>query len=336
MPRAPFPVLSVGRQLVVGSALAISLVACAPVLPPPVAGDAPRGRREIDVSGRFLSFHGRASQLGDLNQVASTFRVIAVDADPRDSKFSRQDVATLRSGGRNIVLGFLNVGFCDRTEACWSSAPDGLLSCVHNLAAQIGERTGRPQQVWMDLEDEEYQHLIAEFVAPEIEKAGVDGFLLDGMDILDHGPDDDEAPCDKDCVDGGLSLLAGLRKEFPNMIMVMQGGLSPNIRKGRAKRMDGEHVEEIRVSSLIDGVVGEEVYTPSYNAGKEAALLAWQATGTKQPGHPLAVFTQDYVKSCRDLEWARLVYRASTSHGFSPAIGLSPVSRGPACPFPDL
>jgi cysteinyl-tRNA synthetase len=321
-------------------AAAVAVTACAPVIAPPGGADGPndvpRGRREIDVSGRFLAFHGSADQMGDLAAVASTFRVIAVDADPADGKFSRRDVTALRAGGRNVVLGILNVGFCDRTAMIWSVAPDGLLPCVSNLSAQIGERSGRPQQVWMDLEDEEYQRLIGEYEAPQLQKAGVDGFLLEGLDLLDHGPDDLEAPCDQDCVEGGLTLLAALRTEFPRMTFVMQGGLSPAIRKGHAKRANGEHVEEIRVSSLIDGVLGEEIYTPNYNPGKEAALLAWKAMGARWSGHPLPIFTQDYVKTCRDVDWARLVYRASSSHGFHPGIGLSPVSRGPICRFGDL
>lgn len=309
---------------------------CAPILVPQVQSDVPRRKRGIEVSGPFLAFHGSADQMGNLEDVASSFRVIAVDADPADDKFSRNDIKVLRAGGRNIVLGILNVGFCDRTQTYWSSAPDGLLPCVSNLSAQIGERDGRPQQVWMDQGDDEYQRLIGEYVAPQIEKSGVDGFLLDGLELLDHGADDDEAPCDQDCVDGGLSLLAGLRAEFPKLVFVMQGGLSPNIMRARAKKAIGEHVEEIRVTSLVDGIVGEEVYTPSYNAGKEAALMAWKATGSKLAGHPIAIFTQDYVKTCGDLDWAKMVYRASSSHGFSPGIGLSPVSRGPACRWSGL
>jgi cysteinyl-tRNA synthetase len=330
------------RRLFLGGLVVLGLTGCAPVAAPApvisfaVPRDVPRRRREIDVTGRFLSFHGRADQLGDLSEIASIFRVIAIDADPADGKFSRADIAALRAGGRNIVLGNLDVGFCDRSAAHWSVAPDGLLPCVANLAAQIGERSGRPQEVWMDLEDEEYQRLIGEYEAPQIERAAVDGFLLEGLDLLDHGPDDDEAPCDEECVGGGLALLAALRDEFPQMSLVIQGGLSPGIRKAHAKRSDGEHVQEIRVSSLIDGVVGEEVYTPRYNPGKEAALLAWQKMGARAAEHPLAIFTQDYVRSCRDVDWARVVYRASASHGFSPGIGPPPVSRGPACRFGDL
>jgi cysteinyl-tRNA synthetase len=92
-----------------------------------------------------------------------------------------------------------------------------------------------------------------------------------------------------------------------------------------------EYVERTRVASLIDGIVGEQVYTPSYNAPKEADLLAWKALGLKINGLPLAILTQDYVKSCDDTAWAQMVWNASRSHGFSPAIGEPPVNRPRIC-----
>jgi cysteinyl-tRNA synthetase len=300
---------------------------------PRAQGDAPRARRGIDVSGPFLVFHGRAEQMGDLSQIASRFRLIAVDADPAQGKFSPTQVHALKAGGRNIVLGILNVGFCDRDQTYWRTASDGLLPCAANLHAQIGERSDRPRQVWMDLEDFEYQRLLGEYVAPRLARAGVDGFLLDGFDLLDHGVDDD-APCDKACVAGGLALLASLREEFPRLIFVIEGGLSKWVREGRVEKASDDHVEKLRVTSLIDGIVGEQIYTPSYNPRKEAELLAWKALGIRIGGVPLAVLTQDYVKSCDDVEWAQMVWSAVRSHGFSPAVGEPPVNRPRVCLWP--
>jgi cysteinyl-tRNA synthetase len=268
--------------------------------------------------------------MGDLNEVASTFRVIAVDADPAHDKFSAAELSTLKAGGRNIVLGILNVGFCDRDQSYWRIASEGILPCAANLHAQIGERVDRPRQVWMDLEDPEYLRLLGEYVAPRLVRAGVDGFLLDGFDLLDHGIDDDAA-CDKDCVAGGLAFLAALRSEFPDLIFVMQGGLSRPVREGHVERVHEDHVQRTRVATLIDGIVGEQVYTPTYNAQKEADLLAWKALGLKINGHPLAIITQDYVKSCDDHAWAQMVWTASHSHGFSPAVGEPPVNRPRIC-----
>jgi cysteinyl-tRNA synthetase len=315
---APGVVAVVAAVIVAG----IGLVGCMPVRAPRPQADAPRRRRGIDVSGPFLDFHGAAKQMGDLNHVAANFRVIAVDADPLHDKFSRADIATLRAGGRNIVLGILNVGFCDRDQSYWRRASDGFMPCVSRLEAQIGERAGHPRQVWMDLEDIEYQRLIGEYIAPRLYRAGVDGFLLDGLELLDHAPDDD-AGCDDDCFDGGIALLAGLRQEFPDLVFLMQGGLT--------RRVRGARVGHKRVASLIDGIIGEEVYTPSYNADKENDLLAWKSMGLTVNGLPLAVITQDYVDSCKDSAWASMVARASRAHGFSPAVGLSPVKRAQVC-----
>ena len=255
-------------------------------------------------------------------QIASTFRLIAVDADPAHQKFSRNDLATLRAGGRNIILGILNVGFCDRDQSYWSRASEGLLPCAANRGAQLGERAGRPRQVWMDVEDFEYQRLIGEYEAPRLARAGVDGFLLDGLELLDHGPDDD-VPCDNDCITGGLALLAGLRKEFPDLVFVMQGGLSRTVREAR--------VEKKEASFLVDGVIGEEVYSPAYNPQKEADLVAWKAISSQSRHPPLAVITQDYVNSCADVDQAALSFKASRSHGFSPAVGLPPINRPIVC-----
>ena len=284
--------------------------------------DVPRRQRGIEVSVPWVAFHGRADQIGDLAKVASTFRLIAVDADPDGRGMSRADLATLRAGGRNIVLGFLNIGFCDRGQSIWLSAPDGLLPCFADPVAHIGKRDGRPNQMWMDPANEEYQRLIVEYVAPRLRDAGVDGFMLDGLDLLDHGPDDD-APCDGDCVGGGLMLLARLRRRFPDMIFLMQGGISRTIREAR--------IGTVPVTSLLDGISAEETYAPSYDAEKEADLLAWKALGLSVNGHPFMIGTQDYVDGCDNTTTARAAYQASRSHQFSPAIGPSPVSRPRVC-----
>lgn len=323
-PRRPL----VSRFVFLTGVIAVGI--CLPASPLHAQGDARRHHRGIEVAGPFLTFRGRAQQMGDLNKVASNFRIIAVDADPAHEKFSAKDLATLRAGGRNIVLGILNVGFCDRDQSYWRIASEGILPCAANLHTQIGERADRPRQVWMDLEDPEYQRLLGEYVAPRLARAGVDGFLLDGFELLDHGMDDD-APCDKNCVAGGLAFLASLRGEFPDLIFVLQGGLSRRVREGHVDRIQEEHVERTRIASLLDGIVGEQVYSPSYNAQKEAELLAWKALGLKSNGQPLAIITQDYVKSCDDTAWAQMIWNASRSHGFAPAIGAPPVNRPRVC-----
>lgn len=311
----------------VGVSLATAFAACVPAPSAQGLGDA-RRRRGLEASQPFLVYHGRANQMGDLAQVARDYRVIAVEADPADEKFTASDLEVLRGDGRNLVLGILNVGFCDRDQSYWRRASEGLLPCVVNLKAQLGERAARPRQVWMDLENYDYQHLIGEYAAPRLVKAGVDGFLLDGMELLDHRPDDEEGPCDEDCFRGGLALIAALRKEFPDRVMLMQGGISTRV---RLAQVSVSAAKSFPLVSFIDGIVAEGVYTPNYDADKEAELMAWKAMGITVEGRPFAVATQDYVKSCQDAGWVKTVMDASHSHGFSPAVGLSPVSRAPLC-----
>lgn len=298
------------------------LVACTPEAPLRNQRDVPRHRRGIDSSGPFLTFRGRAKQMGDLAQIAAKYRVIAIDADPAHKGFTPEDMATLRAGGRNVVLGILNVGYCDRRQVQWSRAPEGLIPCVSNLAAQIRERSALPQQVWMELDDYEYERLLVEWVAARLEKAGVDGFLLDGLELMDHGGDDDEAPCDADCVAGGVDFLTALRRDYPDTIFVMDGGVSQPVRDALLK---------VHPTDLLDGIVAENVYVPRYDAGKEAELTAWKNLGLRVGNQPFALITQDYVGSCDDLAQARESYQASRSHGFSPSVALSPVARQRIC-----
>jgi cysteinyl-tRNA synthetase len=319
----------------------LTLLACAALvtgcarIPDPAAASAipaglgalgPRHQRGIE-GGAFLAFRGRADQMGDLRQVAASYQIIAVDADPSSGRFSREDLAILHGGGRNAVLGFVDIGFCDRTRGHWATAPEGLLPCVANLQAQIAARNDRPQQTWMDPEDVEYQRLIGEYVAPRVASSGVDGFLLGGLDLLDHGPEDD-VPCDQDCVAGGLGIVAGLRKEFPDLIFVMEGGLSWIVR--------GARVGHTHLASMIDGVVGEGIYAPTFQPGREADLLEWKLDGEKVASaehRAFAVFTEDYVNSCQDVAGARAIWQSSRARGFSPSVGMSPISRGKLCRF---
>jgi cysteinyl-tRNA synthetase len=317
--RQPLPF--VARLLLLAGSAAVA-AACVPEPVPHTQRDVPRHQRGIDLSLPYLAFRGRAGQMGDLGRVASTYRLIAVDAEPVHKKFTREELAALRGPeGKNIVLGIVDVGFCDRTQFYWKSAPDELLSCASNLLGQIGARKDHPQQVWMRVDDPDYQSLIVEYVAPRIAKSGVDGFLLDGLELLDRPDDDPEAPCDSDCVNGAIDLLTALRKEFPDMVVVMNGGFSKEVREAMGRD---------RIPFLLDGIVAEEVYTPSYDAQKEADLSDWRGQ-RKVNGRPFAVITQDYVDGCDDTASAQKIFATSRSHGFSPAVSPSPTGRARVC-----
>src|SRR5262249_22879748 len=119
-----------------GIGIAIALAAVAPATP---ASQSPAARRRgIPENAPWTSFYGTARQMGDLRRVAATFRLINIDADPAAGNFTRADIATLRAGGRNTVLSYLNVGACERYRSYWTTAPPGMIPCSANKAGQIG------------------------------------------------------------------------------------------------------------------------------------------------------------------------------------------------------
>ena len=131
-----------------------------------------------------------------------TFRLINIDADPTAGNFTRADIATLRAGGRNTVLSYLNVGACERYRSYWRAAPSGLIPCGANQAAQIAAYHRYPKEVWMNPGNADYRRLIIEHVAARLAATGVDGFFIDNLEIVEHGAHDGEAPCDTTCARG--------------------------------------------------------------------------------------------------------------------------------------
>ena len=66
-------------------------------------------------SGPWTSFYGKASEMGDLAKVASTFRIINIDVDPTENNFSDAQIQQLKAGGKNTVISYMNVGSCEET-----------------------------------------------------------------------------------------------------------------------------------------------------------------------------------------------------------------------------
>src|SRR5512138_513420 len=127
---------------VVGGAVAVGLIV--------LAGSAQAGSgRRIPVNAPWLSFYGTAAQMGDLQRVATTFRLINIDADPNSGNFTPAQIRALKAGGRNTVISYLNIGSCERTRSYWSQAPAGLIPCGRNRTGQIGPYRGFPDEVWM-------------------------------------------------------------------------------------------------------------------------------------------------------------------------------------------
>jgi cysteinyl-tRNA synthetase len=261
--------------------------------------------------------------MGDLRRVAAAFRLINIDADPTAGNFTRADIRTLRAGGRNTVLSYLNVGACERYRSYWRTAPSGLIPCGANEAAQIAAYHRYPKEVWMNPGNADFRRLIVEHVAPRLAETGVDGFFLDNLEIVEHGAHDGEAPCDTTCSTGGLMLVAELRKRFPDLVLVMQNATSSATREAR--------VGGVAFPSLLDGVSREETYAPKYDRDGEAELLAWRGLSLTPNGLPFSITTEDYVGSCNQDARARRVYAKSRERGFSPYATISSANQDRVC-----
>jgi cysteinyl-tRNA synthetase len=264
--------------------------------------------------GPWLSFYGTAAQMGDLGRVAAQFRIINVDADPGaggSTNFTDDQIQTLRAGGRNRVISYLDVGSCEEFRNYWAHAPAPFVSCGTNRAAQLGGYDGYADERWMNPAEPEYRKLLLDYVVPRLAKRGIDGFYLDNLEIVEHGPDTGNGPCDAACRQGGLDFVRALRERFPDRLIVMQNATGDVTRLGTTR---GRPFFE-----LLDGIVHEEVYAPTYDEVAEHQLLAWQAMGiVSREGRPFFIGTEDYVGSCGNAPGAKLAYARALGHGFSP------------------
>jgi cysteinyl-tRNA synthetase len=249
--------------------------------------------------------------MGDLNKVASTFRVINIDADPGGGgNFTTAEIATLKAGGQNRVISYLNIGACESYRTYWSTAPAPLVSCNANTAAKIGPYAGYPDETWMNLGNADYQRLMVEHVAQRLAQMGVDGFFLDNLEIVEHGTATSNGPCDAACSQGGLDLVRKLRERFPDHLIVMQNATSAVTRLGKTNG--------IAYPSLLDGISHEEVYAPNPDTTAESELIAWNALALHPGGRSFFVGTEDYVGSCTNTAGAMSAYVKSRARGFSP------------------
>jgi cysteinyl-tRNA synthetase len=260
--------------------------------------------------------------MGDLGQAASTVRLINIDTDPGVLNFNASQIATLRAGGTNTVVSYLNVGACEMCRSWWQTAPAPYVPCALSNA-QIGPYQGYPDEVWMDPSDAQYQALIVEYVAPMLAATGVDGFFLDNLEIVEHGPDASDGPCNSTCAQGGLDIVRLLRDKFPNKVIILQNGLGATTMNG----VTGGRA----FPSLLDGISAEETYAPSYDMMRESELLAWKALGLSIGGHPLSITTEDYVGNCTDDSSAMMVYSQSRAQGFSPYVTISSANQNTVC-----
>lgn len=277
-----------------------------PAAPPPGSGVG----RGFPTTAPWVSFYGSSAQMGDLNKVAGRFRIINLDADPDGGNFTPAEITQLKAGGTNRVISYLNLGSCESFRSYWNSVPSGFISCKANTVAQLGPYGGYPDEIWMDLGNADYQHLILDYVAPRLVAQGVDGFFLDNLELIEHAPGDSNGPCTPSCRQGGLDLVRRLRDSYPNLLIVMQNATGDVTRLGTTGGRS--------FAALLDGISHEEVYAPVPDPLAESQLQAWKNLNLMPGEKAFWIATEDYVGNCSNTTAAQAAYTSSRGQGFSP------------------
>ena len=262
--------------------------------------------------------------------MAATFRIMDIDADPDMGNFTATQIKQLQSSGKNKVLSYLNLGSCENFRGYWSNVPAGFLSCSANKTAQLGAYSGYSNEVWMNVGNPDYQHLVLDYIVPRLVAQGVDGFYFDNMEIVEHGTNTSNGPCDTQCSQGGLDLIAKLRDKYPNMLFVLQNATGDTTRLGKATGASGT----VAFPSLLDGIAHEQVYKPVYDSGVESELVNWSGMNLMPGGRKFWIATLDYVSSCTNTTAAQSAFQASRVRGFSPSVSDSSAGQQTVCYWP--
>ncbi|GAC1411829.1 MAG: hypothetical protein NVSMB57_06970 [Actinomycetota bacterium] len=283
----------------------------------PLATHAMPPARGFPQAAPWASYYSDAPHV-NLARAARAFRILNIDADPGSANFTRAQIQTLKSNGRNRVISYLNLGAVERSRTYWNAAPR-YLPAAKNFKAQLRAYDGYPDEVWMDTGDTNWQKLIAGYVAPRLVAQGIDGFYFDNMGVIE------QSFCNARCRQGALNLVALLRERYPRLLFVMQNATGDITRLGRARGK--------RFATLLDGISHEEVLTrfvPS-SSGNDAAghytietdtqavheMQAWSRMNLRPGGHPLWIATEEYVNTCSNKRDAAEVRRRAASYHFS-------------------
>lgn len=259
--------------------------------------------RGFPQAGPWMTFYGQAKDLGNLQDLADRYRVFNVDADPTLGNFTKDQIETLKKGGENRVMSYLNLGAAENFRSYWKEAPDGLVPAGQNQEAQLGKYDGySDEEKWMDPANADWRALVLDHMVPKLVAQGVDGFYLDNLEVLSHGPEAKHRPLTPEGVQAGLDLVAEIRDRYPNLLIVLQNGAGPTTREGRTS--DGRPFAE-----LLDGVAHESLFTqPSEEADARNAkyriekdedaiahMKAWQAMNLRPGGRPFHLSAQEYL-----------------------------------------
>ncbi|WP_321896257.1 endo alpha-1,4 polygalactosaminidase [Paraburkholderia heleia] len=275
------------------------------------------GSRNLDAHGAWVVYYGAASQ-ADLARMAQTFRLIVVDADPANGSpaITPSQIATLRSDGAK-VLSYLNFGACETWRTYWNNAPPGFMACSTNTAAQLGKMAGYPEY-WMNPANSDYQHLIADYVAPQLMATGVDGLMLDNFELVGHGSSASDGPCDTACAQGGLNLVARLRNAFPGAPIVLN--------HAPVAALSGTS-GGIAFPMLVDGDFGEQVFAPTQDSAQVQELQTWRSMEATLPRSAFFTGTLDYLSDCAQTGAAQNDWNASLSAGLNPSVATAALNQ---------
>ena len=94
--------------------------------------------------GPWVSFYGTAAQMGDLAKVAATLPRDQHRRRSRHGNFTDAQLKTLKAGGKNRVISYMNVGACELYRDYWSKAPAGFVPCGTNRARTSDRTTAIP------------------------------------------------------------------------------------------------------------------------------------------------------------------------------------------------
>jgi cysteinyl-tRNA synthetase, unknown class len=245
---------------------------------PPIGTSSKRG---FPVAGPWVSFYGTLTD-AQATKIANAFRIVNLDADPKAANVTDAQIATLKAGGQNRVISYINMGACETYRSYFAECQaTGALTTVYSAEY--------PDERWANLSNVAYRKLMVENVAQRLWDRKVDGFFLDNMEVVEHGATAKSGPCDATCAQGGLDLIWELRQRFPDALIVMQNATSEITREGKT--------HGVSLPSLLDGVSHEEVYSGS-SAGAVEQMLAWKKLGLVVNGRPFWLAAEDYVGSC--------------------------------------
>ena len=277
---------SIARLVVL--ACAAGWVSCSPG-----AGDSggPAGAygRGFPTPWPWVSWYGSSRGATVVANVAAAFRIINIDADPDGGNFTDEEIRTLRAGGLNRVISYLNIGSCETFRSYYGTDPSGHKSC-QSSGALTTPYDGYPDEMWANLSNLDYRDLMVNYIAQRLADRGVDGFYLDNLEVVAHGPRTTNGPCDAACSQGGLDLVWLLRQKFPDKLIVMQNASSDVTRLGTT--------HGVAYPSLLDGLSHEEVYSNGGDATALAEMKAWRDMSLVVDARPFWLAVEEYVGEC--------------------------------------